>query len=145
MLAYRGGSKVSGANMTLRGNDSLVVDMSTSLSYVRIETGSGVQIKLDYNRVRITEVGTLVVGDALCNFIEITLIHLIQGNTSGSGTVTVIAQNIGVNTSTTVYESGNVPLQIKIGNATTGLLLFTSEAEKTIVTVTKIEVKISIG
>jgi len=141
-LVYRGGSKASGADMTLRGNNSLNVSMTNALSYLRVETGNGVQIKLDYNRVRMVETGTLVVGSTLHNFIEITFLRLVRGNTGGSGTVNVKAQNIDVDTSCTIYDGGDITIQVQLGPNNTSCT-FNSDAAKTVVMFTEILVQVS--
>jgi hypothetical protein len=116
-IVYRGGSKVSGADIPLRGEGSLIVDMTSSLGYLRVETGSGVQIKLDYNRVRIMNYGVLVGGDRLTNVTVITFIQLTQGKMGGLETLNVKVQNMfNINPVTREYNAPNVTLRIQLGD-----------------------------
>jgi len=143
-IVYRGGSKVSGTDITLRGNNSLIVNMTNALSYLRIETGQGVKIKLDYHRVRIVEMGSLIVNGTLTHFIEVTFLRLERGNMGGSETVNVKVQNIRVNTTTRVYEDKTVTIEVQLGLNQSESRTFTSEeGEKTVVMFTEIVVQIS--
>jgi len=160
-LVYRGGSKVSGADMRLRGYNVPYVpfnltkinvtdsqtNMTDSLSYLRVETGSGVQIKLDYNRVRIINSGLIFVGSKRANFTEITFIRLLQGNTTGSGTVNVKAQNININTTTVEYNTNHVTLRIQIGNNQPEFVSLFSENPDavTVIMITEVVIRISIS
>ncbi|MEM2455360.1 MAG: hypothetical protein QXN21_05410, partial [Candidatus Bathyarchaeia archaeon] len=85
VIKYRGGSMVSTAQMSLTDPGGLIVtDPSKSLGHVRIETGNGAWIVLDYNRMRVIKnLGTL----------DIYLIRLEPGAFGGSGTVSVRVQN----------------------------------------------------
>lgn len=118
-IFYRGGSKVSGADALLRGNASLVVNMTGSLGYLRIETGNGVQIKLDYSRVGVTNYGVQVAGQRLTNVTVITFYRLVQGNMGGLETVNVKIQNM-FNTNPIVreYNTNNVTIRIELGSNT---------------------------
>jgi hypothetical protein len=115
-IVYRGGSKVSGADMLLRGNNSPIVNMTNILSYLRVETGDGVKIKLDYNRVRIIETGSLPISDTKTEFIQVTFIRLEKGNMGGSDTVNVKVQNLGINTITRVYEDETIAIEAHLEN-----------------------------
>jgi hypothetical protein len=143
-LVYRGGSHMSGSDITLRGENSLNVSMSDSLSYLRIETGQGVQIKLDYNRVRIVETGPLVVNDtSSCNLVEVTFLRLVNGTMGGSGTVNLKAQNIGINTTPYKFVGGTVTIQFELGSNITSRT-FCSDASETVLMFTEIRIQISI-
>jgi len=140
-MVYRGGSRVSGSDLTLRGNNSLIVNMTNALSFLRVETGQGIQIKLDYYRVRIVEMGESLGGGELQNYIGITFLRLVRGNMGGSGTVNVKVQNTEINTTAYVY-SGDFTIQVKLGNDTKKLPLY-PEANKTVVMFTEILVQFS--
>jgi len=145
-LVYRGGSRVSGSNITLRGDNSLIVNMTNALSYLRVETGQGIQIKLDYHRVRIIEMGTLLVNGTLHNFIEITFLRLVRDGWGGSGTVNVKVQNIEINTRyIRTYDGGNVTIQLQLGlNPPEGHLCPSKAGvSKTVVMFTEISVQVS--
>ena len=95
---YSGGSLASAAvdpsigYTSLRGNLSFAyVNMSQGLGFLRLEQNNGAKIKLDYDRVRIVSTGLI---DSQTNMVQISFIHLIKGNTTGSGTVNVQVQNI---------------------------------------------------
>jgi hypothetical protein len=135
---------MSGSDITLRGKNSLNGSMTDSLSYLRIETGQGVQIKLDYNRVRIVETGKLFVNDtSSCNLIEVTFLRLVRGNISGSGTVDVKVQNIGINTTPYRFVGGTVTIQFKLGSDNVSRT-FCSDASETVLMFTEIWIQISV-
>lgn len=138
-FVYRAGSYVSTSNMTLRGTNKSLVNMTQPLSYLRVETGQGVHIKLDYHRVRITTMGT--VDDA--NYVGVTLIRLKQGRLGGSGTINVKVQNIDVTTTSERYPSSNINIQVKLGTRPPEDRSVTSSASETIVLLTQIEVQVS--
>jgi len=142
-LVYRGGSHVPGSGITLRGNNSPIVSMTNALGYLRVETGQGIQIKLDYHRVRIVEMGTLLVNGTLHNFIEITFLRLKQGNMGGSGTVNVKVQNTDVDTITRTYDGGSVTIQVQLGLNPPKSHPISSAASKTVVMFTEILVQFS--
>jgi type II secretory pathway pseudopilin PulG len=150
-LVYAGGSQVAGSDTPLRGGNSLSVNLTGALSYVRVETGNGTQISLDYNRVRIIPTGIIMVGVESYNIIEITLIRLIQGETRGSGIVYVRAQNINTITNTITYEGGVVTIEVQLYTSPDNpypiktSLEFNSTANKTAVLLTEIQVQISIS
>jgi hypothetical protein len=147
-LVYRGGSKVSGADMILRGSDSLNVNLAGTLGYLRIKTGHGVQIILDYNRVRIIKAGVIVLGNTTASLIEITFIRLEKGSIIGSSdTVNVKVQNKNVNTITHIYDTSDksITFEIKLGDSISPPITFTVECDKTVVLFTEILVEISIG
>lgn len=89
-FVYSGGSRVSAAETTLRGTDSIKVDMTQGLGFARVAQDKGAKIKLDYDRIRIDS-ETLV--DANTVMLQITLITLKLGAMGGSGTVNVKVQN----------------------------------------------------
>jgi type II secretory pathway pseudopilin PulG len=145
-LVYRGGSKVSGVEMELRGKDFLYVGMEDPLGYVRIETGNGVQIKLDYNRVRVVNAGTVKAWDKETNFVEMTFIQLqYRSETVGpSGTVYVKVQNANINTITKIHDSGNLSLEVQLGGRESPPITFNSNANQTVVMINVITIQISI-
>ena len=143
-LAYRGGSRASAAETILAGTQSLRVSMSSSLGCVRVETGNGVWIILDYSRVRIVTNTVLRVGGTQYNLTEIFIIRLEPGSTGGSGTVTVKVQNIGFNSETYIYERGTLILRIKVGSRQEELNL-SSETLKPIVRITEAVIRVSIS
>ena len=140
IIKYRGGSRVSAAENTLAGSSSLVVDTSDSLGYVRVEVGNGVWIVLDYLRVRVITNITLSVGDTQYNLTEIFIIRLELGSTSGSGTVTVKAQNIGFR-ARTYYPTDGTTLYIRVGDQITELVFTGSNL---VVRITEARIRISI-
>ncbi len=144
-LVYRGGSVVSGADMTLRGNKtSLNVSMTRSLSYLGVETGKGTSIVLDYNRVRIVEAGSLLIDETPYNVIEMTFLRLQQGKMGGTGTVNFKVRNLNVVTITRRYDSGDITIQIELG-PNIASCMFYSGADKTLVILTEIVVEGSTG
>ena len=142
-LAYRGGSRTSAAETVLAGTQSLIVSMLSSLGYVRVETGGGVWIILDYFRVRVVTNSMVRVSGTQYNLTDIFIIRLEPGSTSGSGTVTVQVQNTGFRTETYMYESGNLVLRVKVGSRQEELNL--SGTLKPIVRITEAVVRVSIS
>jgi hypothetical protein len=145
-LAYRGGSKASGAEMVLRGINSTVVDMTSGLGYVRVETGQGLQIKTDYNRVRIVSAGLLAGTDY--NLTEVTFLRLSKGSTTGSGTVNVKVQNINMATWSppAPFDGGYITVQLLSGQTLIDQREWPLDpSHKTLVVFTEIEVRVSIS
>ena len=144
VIKYRGGSRVSAAETNLTGSSSLVVSMSDSLGYVRVKTGNGVWIVLDYLRVRVVTNTILRVGDTEYNLTDIFIIRLELGSASGSGTVTVKVQNMGFTTTTqTYYLTNDVTLYIRVGDRSTELAL--SGSLTPVVRVTEALIRVSIS
>jgi hypothetical protein len=117
---YRGGSLASAAvdssigYTPLRGNLSFAyVNMSQGLGFLRLEQDNGAKINLDYDRVRIVSTGLI---DSQTNLVQISFIHLIMGNTTGSGTVNVQVQNIQTHTTTWQFSTGSILLTVEHKN-----------------------------
>jgi hypothetical protein len=106
-LVYSGGTQASAAvdpakgYTSLRGTDDIRVDLTGSLGFVRLEQDNGGKIKLDYDRVRITNAGQI---DDDTDLIQVTFIQLNKGPiTAGTGTVSVNVQNTGTETYTWTF------------------------------------------
>ncbi|MEM1998033.1 MAG: hypothetical protein QW241_07510 [Candidatus Bathyarchaeia archaeon] len=108
VVKYRGGSMVSAAKADLTDPGGLIVDMSRPLGHVRIESGNGAWIILEYNRVRITvnrELGTM----------DIYLIRLEPGVFGGSGTVNVRVQNKEIKVESKTLSGGGLTVRVEVG------------------------------
>ena len=141
IIKYRGGSGVSVAETNLTGSSSLIVSMSDSLGYVRVEIDNGAWIILDYLRVRVVTNTILRVGSTKYNLTEIFIIRLQLGPTSGSGTVTVKVQNMGFRTETYCLTN-DVILYIRVGDKSEELVLTGSLTP--VVRITEVIIRISI-
>jgi hypothetical protein len=142
-LDYRGSSYASSMSTIIKGNDSLIVQGSNaSPSYLRVETNNGLWTRLDYERVRIMQMGMIVVNGTVHNFIGLTFIRLERGSMGGSDTVNVQAQNVGTNTTSYIYDSGDITIQVKMGSRT-ATSSFSSSAKKSVVILTEVHVKVS--
>lgn len=142
-LVYHGGSQVSGVATNITGSPSPNVKMSDPLSFLRVEVGNGAWVKLDYNRVRAVSMGPIVANGSAYNFYDITFIHLVKGNITGtSGNVNVNVQNLGINTISYTYEGG-VTVTVRLNTGNSGNLVVSST--KTVVMITEISVRVSIG
>jgi len=109
MVKYRGGSMVSAAEANLTDPGGLIVDMSKPLGYIRIESGNGAWIVLDYDRVRVTvnrEIGTM----------DIYLIRLEPGVFGGSGTVSVRVQNKEIKVESITLSESNLTVRVEVGS-----------------------------
>jgi hypothetical protein len=138
-IVYRGGSKVSGADATLRGDSCPVVNMEGSMSYLRIETGNGVQIKLDYNRVRIINYGVQVGGARLTNITVITFYQLVRGRMGGTETVNVKVQNMfNINPIIREYNTNSLTLRIQLGSNSHELVLSSQDPKVTTTVILKV-------
>ncbi|MEM3602712.1 MAG: hypothetical protein QW222_01390 [Candidatus Bathyarchaeia archaeon] len=152
-LIYRGGSRFSGTDVLLKGDRYLIVDGERSLGYLRVETDEGVQIKLDYNRVRITQSDMLKIGEETVNFVAIALIQVERPEKPDSvtieesGTLNVKVQNINIKTSNYTYPYGgvNVIVQLSSNPEIYEYRYFSSPMPKTIVLLAEIIVQISMG
>jgi hypothetical protein len=142
-VKYRGGSGVSAAEVDLAGSPSLIVGMAGSLGYLRVETGDGVWMVLDYLRLRVVTNTVLKVGSVEYNLTNIFIIRLELGPTGGSGTVTVRVQNMGFTTKTYVYETSSITLQIDVGSRSEAFKLTSSG--KLVVAITEAVVRVSIA
>jgi hypothetical protein len=148
-ILYRGGSKVSGTSLDLRGTDSLIVNMSDSLGYVRVATENGLKIKLDYYRIKLTSNSTLMIGGTFYNFTQITFINIINGTMGGTDIVNFKVQNIDVNTFTQEYNSSDVTIYVQLGTGQqTPIRLYSptegmSNPMKTAIIFTEVKIQVS--
>jgi len=143
-LAYRGGRLVGYTPTVLRGNNiPYVTTIALPLCYLRIETGPGAWIRLDYNRVRIVDMGQNVVKGQVYNFVDITFIQLTRGEYRGSGSLSIKSQNIGIETWQRVYDNSNVTIQIQLDQGPLAEHPVSYAGGKTVVTVTVAHVSIS--
>lgn len=147
-LVYRAGTSTSGAAQTLEGSNATSVSVDQPIGYLRIETGSGVKIDLDYNRVRVVTMGQQNVGNTTYNFTGITFIRLKPGSMGGSGTVNVKAQNLAINATYFTYTNSPkdnlIQTYLTSTNQKTTLLTVTA-GSNAIIILTVVEVQISIG
>jgi len=142
-LVYRGGSLASSSATVLRGNDTLIVrGVASSPGYLRTETGQGVWIKLDYHRIRVVEMGTVVVSGEAYNFLEITFFKLERGGFGGSGSLNVKAQNKGILVSSYSYQTGTVTIRVELGLRNQEFV-YRGDAPRTVVTLTVVRVEVS--
>lgn len=111
-MVFNAGTGTSGANSTLRGSPAIRVSMQQPIGYARVETGKGVEIRLDYTRFRVVQLGNQSIGNSPYNFTAITFLRLVQGNMSGSSTGRIMAQNIAINTTALTYPNLNKNLNI---------------------------------
>jgi hypothetical protein len=145
-IVYRGGSLASGSEQTLRGNDSLLVEMGDMLSYLRVEFDNGIIIKLDYNRIRIVDMGKFNIYEGeevkTCNMIGINFIKLVMGSMGGSGTINFKVRNIDVKNYVYEYEGGIINLTVQRGTQTSSEQVQSTE-DKTVVIFTEILIEVS--
>ena len=141
-LLYHGGSEVSGAAKNISGTPNLNVSISDPLSFLRVEVGQGIWVKLDYNRIRTISMGTLIANNSAYDFYDITFIHLIKGTISGgSGTVNFKVQNLNVNTTSISCPNGvTVTARLNTGQPTSVV----SDPNSTVVMITEIITRVSI-
>jgi len=122
--------------------DHLNVTMTQGLGFLRIEQDQGAKIKLDYDRIRITN-STI---DDETNLVEISFIHLTKGSTSGSGPETVRVQNTNISPTTWKFTTGTIEVEIKRTNSAetkTQECTVESQATTTFVVFTEIRVEAS--
>ena len=145
-IVYRGGSQASGSALILKGNENYshyrFVNNREPIGYLRVEHDDGLKIKLDYFRVRVVELETLLTEtNESANFVQLTFLHLVKGNMGGSGTVSVKLQNIGVRTISQVFPIASVPM--KISDEQTISVGLDPGASKTVVMTTEIIIQVS--
>lgn len=147
-LVYRAGTSTSGAAQALEGSSTASVSVDQPLAYLRIETGSGLKINLDYNRVRVVSMGQQDVGGVPYNFTGITFVQLTAGSMGGSGTVNVKAQNAAITTTYLKYanspKTNLIQTYLTSNNQPTTLLTITP-GSNAIIILTVVQVNISIG
>lgn len=114
-IIYRGGSFASGSEMVLRplpnstGSEivpSLIVNMTDMLSYIRVEFDEGIRIKLDYNRIRIIDMGEYNItggGSKKIIGLNFIILKMRKENVGPSGTIYLKVKNN--NTITRTYEN----------------------------------------
>ena len=145
-IVYRGGSLATGSEMSLRGSGSLIVNMSSMLSHVRVEYDGGICVKLDYDRVRVIDLGEFILtgeeGSILHKFIGVSIIRLSRGPMGGSGTVNLKAQNVGINTLTVTYPGGSIVLNVRKGLQEESITI-NSSADETVIILTETVIQVS--
>ena len=111
-LIYRAPTQTSAAAIILRGNetirDSSAITTSQPQGYIEVYHNEGAKIKLEYDRVKVIEVGRI---DDQTNLVEIKIITIEKGDTTGSGVVNVRLQNTNMETysySTSLVEDEQV-------------------------------------
>lgn len=136
IIKYRGGSMVSAANMSLAGFSRLIArSLSEPLGYIRVETGNGAWVVLDYNRVRVIENSEL-------KTVDIYLIKLEPGAFGGSGTVTVRVQNKGINVTPILLSNpAKVTVRVEVNGSSE---FYTSTINVALIRVTVVTIKISV-
>lgn len=142
-LTYRA-NRVPTSELSLRGNNSLIVNMTQAMGYLRVETGEGAEVSLDYDRTRIVSTGALEIGGATYNFIEITLMELVRGITGGSDTVSVKVRNTGIDTSPSSPFQNTGYLTVQFGSRKETWPL-PPGAPQTVVIVSEIIIEVSIS
>lgn len=145
-IVYRGGSRASGVEENLRGGSPLMVNMSNMLSHVYTEFDDGICIKLDYDRVRIIDLGEFILSEGdeeiLHRFIEVSIIRLSMGQMGGTGTINLKVQNMGINTTTRTYPGGSLSIIVRKGIQEEALTI-TSGADETVVIITEANIRVS--
>lgn len=135
VIKYRGGSMVSAAEASLTDPGGLIVDMSRPLGHVRIESGNGAWIILDYNRVRVTvnkELGTM----------DVYLIRLEPGAFGGSGTVNVRVQNKRINVKSITLSGSDLTVRVKVGDKEA---TYSPEVSVSVVRVIEVTIMVSVS
>lgn len=149
VLAYRGGSRSSGTGITLKGDKYLIADGERSVSHLRVEVEEGLQIKLDYGRVRIAKTGTIIIGGETVNFVAIAFIRLerLEQEIGESGAINVKVHNAKITfyNRTSLCGSVNVIVQSSADPENYESRYFSSPADKTVILLTEAVVYISMG
>ncbi len=142
-FVYRAGTQTSGTSKVLSGDNTINNKIDQPMGYLRVETGDGLKIKLDYNRVRTVFMGTIAAHNSAYDFYDITIFHLVKGDiSSASDTVNVRVQNQDIRTTSFTYENG-VTIVAQVDNGPTGTCV--NSPAKTVVMVTEITIVVSIG
>ncbi|MEM2127501.1 MAG: hypothetical protein QXH67_04680 [Candidatus Bathyarchaeia archaeon] len=142
-IIYRGGSFASGSEADLRGNKTaLIVGMGDMLSYLRVEFDNGIIIKLDYNRIRVVDMGEFEINGTPTKFVGINFIRLIMGNMGGSGTINFKVKNISNSPKTFENEGGTIELTVQ-RDSQTETRQIQSIAAKTAIIFTEILIEVS--
>lgn len=127
---------VSAAEANLTNPGGLIIDsLFKPLGHVKIETGGGAWVRLDYNRVR-------VIRNNSTKTLEIHLIQLTPGRFGGSGTVTVRVQNKGIYTLYSAKLSGSLIIRARVGASSAEVIHNLSDVFTVRVVATVIEVSI---
>lgn len=143
-VVYRAGSMVFSPPADLRGSKVLIVEgAAASLGYIRIEPESPVQIKLDYNRIRVIEVGTAVINRTERNILQIVFFQLESKSVGGSGIIRIRAQNRGIFVETLEYDSHIVKISVQLGSYLEEYIFVGKEACPTVITIIKSLVEVS--
>jgi hypothetical protein len=145
MLQYSGGNLATSVSQTLKGVPDTNVSLNQGLGYLREQPDDGAKIKLDYNRARINPTGLI---NANTNLTQVSFIHLLKGNTGGSGPMNAMAQNKQTLTTTWQFTS-TAPLSITVTYSSpthtiTGTYTDHSPPANSVVIFSEIQVEISI-
>ena len=145
-IVYRAGDLVFSSPANLKGSKVLIAEgAAASLGYIRIESESPVQIKLDYNRIRVVEVGTAVVNGTERNILQIVFFQLESGSIGGSGIIRIKAQNGGIFIETLEYSSHIVKISVQLGSYLEEYTFVGKEACPTVITIIKSLVEVSVS
>lgn len=154
-LVYRGGTLASAPVDPTKGYTSLdgdldfaYVDSTQTMGFLRLEQDNGAKIKLDFARFRIVQLGLI---ESQTSLVQVTLIKLLWGSFSGSGTVRVQIQNIASNPTIWKFTTAG-SLVFTVQHATSQKTITQScnipqipGATKTIVVFSEVQVRVSIS
>lgn len=143
-LIYRAPTQTSAAAMILRGDETTKNNASVSLSqpqgYIEVYHDEGAKIKIDYDRVKVIEVGRI---DDQTNLVEIKIINIEKGDTTGSGVVNVRLQNKNIQTySYTATLSEDEPVIFEYADKQTSHIF--NVVGETVLLITVITIQVSI-
>ena|GEM_PF-5315944 len=132
-LTYRGGSQIgTGSFAILRGvNDSAVFNNAHPLGRVSVAQANGAYITLDYARVGVSDLGFFNISKGLggghdyINIVQVNLINLTFGSSTGGASTFAVATNVDMavktyrlnfNSSVTPLPSYNLWFNVTLGS-----------------------------
>ena len=134
-LRFLGGRLVTVPGLTyLKGTGSPIVQgFSEPLGHVYVNQSGGAWTVLDYSRARVVRHGSFYLYtqqgvNEKVNLLEVTFVMLLPGDTFGSGTIRMRAENINVTTTAFRFNGNEVTIEVSSLGVTESIVL-TGEAD----------------
>lgn len=151
-FAYLAGSRAQTVGVTyLRGNGSLIMKGFTEpLGHVFTNQSDGAWVMLDGGRVRVVRHGSFIAytqagGTEKVNLAEITFVRLQLGGFSGSGTLRMRVENLGVTTTAYRFATNSITVEATRGQTESYVITGAVDDVATVVNLVVANVKVSVS
>lgn len=151
-FAYQAGSLVGTPGIDyLKGNGSLIVKGFTEpLGHVYTNQSDGAWVVLDYGRVRVVRHGSFIVqtqagGTEKVSLVEITFARVQLGDFSGSGTMRMRVENLGVTTTAYRFTGNSITVKATVNNTESYAITGAADDVATVVNLVIADVRLSVS